>query len=132
MPLPHDVCRVSERNGALGPIQTRGHCHQMSQAYLIFLGSSEIGVFGNERDYRGIEIAEPTAVKGDADQQATAPLVMDAGLEQQHEAELARRQAALDTMARATQTQQLINAVNRPIMTNCTNLESGMVNCTSY
>jgi hypothetical protein len=55
-----------------------------------------------------------------------------AGLEQQHEAELARRQAAVDAMARAAQTQQLINAVNRPVMTNCTNLGSGMVYCTSY
>lgn len=46
----------------------------MTQGNPIFLGSSEIGVFGKERDYRGIEIAEPTAVEGDADQQ-TARLI---------------------------------------------------------
>jgi hypothetical protein len=41
----------------------------MTQGNPIFLGSAEIGVFGKERDYRGIEIAEPTTVEGDADQQ---------------------------------------------------------------
>jgi hypothetical protein len=54
-----------------------------------------------------------------------------AGLEQQHEAELARRQAALDALARWAQTQQVINAMNRPVMTNCMSLGSDMVNCTS-
>jgi hypothetical protein len=80
-----------------------------------------------ERVHRGRDraLAAETAILGEA-QQVTA------GLEQQHEAELARRQAALDAMARAAQTQQLINALNRPVMTNCTNLGSGMVNCTSY
>ena len=55
---------------ALGPIQTRGHRQQMTQGNPTFLGSAEIGVFGKKRDYRGIEIAEPTTtVEGDADQQ---------------------------------------------------------------
>jgi hypothetical protein len=54
-----------------------------------------------------------------------------AGLERQHEGELARRQAALDAMARWGQTQQMINAMNRPVTTNCTNLGSGIVNCVS-
>lgn len=104
----------------------------MLQANLIFLGSSEIGVFGKERDYGASRSLSQPRSKAMPISSATTPLVMDAGLEQQHEAELARRQAALDAMARAAQTQQLINAVNRPIMTNCTNLGSGMVNCTSY
>jgi hypothetical protein len=54
-----------------------------------------------------------------------------AGLQVQHESELARRQAALDAMARWSQTQQMINAMNRPVMTNCMNLGSGIVSCTS-
>ena len=42
----------------------------MMRGNTIFLGSAEIGVFGKKRDYRGIEIAEPTTtVEGDADQQ---------------------------------------------------------------
>jgi hypothetical protein len=53
-----------------------------------------------------------------------------AGLEQQHEAELARRQAALDALARWAQTQQVINAMNRPVLTNCTNLGT-ITNCVS-
>src|ERR1051326_8077612 len=41
----------------------------MTQGNPIFLGSSEIGVFGKKRDYWGIEIAEPTTVERDAGQQ---------------------------------------------------------------
>jgi hypothetical protein len=51
-------------------------------------------------------------------------------LKYEHEAELARRQAALDTIARWAQTQQMINAMNRPVITSC-NQFSGMVNCFS-
>ena len=52
----------------------------MTQGNPIFLGSAEIGVFGKERDYRGIEIAEPTAVEGDADQQCDDALSDDSML----------------------------------------------------
>jgi hypothetical protein len=45
---------------------------------------------------------------------------VEAGLEQQHEAELGRRQAAAQALAQWAQTQQMINAVNRPVTTNCT------------
>ena len=54
-----------------------------------------------------------------------------AGLEQSHQAELARRQAAAQAIAQWAQTQQAINAMNRPVTTNCMNLGSGMVNCVS-
>jgi hypothetical protein len=54
-----------------------------------------------------------------------------AGLEQSHQAELARRQAALNAMAQWAQTQQVISAMNRPVTTNCMNLGSGIVNCVS-
>jgi hypothetical protein len=54
-----------------------------------------------------------------------------AGLERSHEAELARRQAAAQAIAQWAQTQQVINAMNRPVTTNCTNLGSGIVNCVS-
>jgi len=63
--------------------------------------------------------AKPVSLQAEAQQ-------ITAGLEQQHEAELARRQAALDAMARAAQTQQLINAANRPVMTHL----GTMTNCT--
>ena len=53
-----------------------------------------------------------------------------AGLERQHESELTRRQAALNAMAQWAQTQQVINAMNRPVFTNCTGMGS-MVNCIS-
>ena len=54
-----------------------------------------------------------------------------AGLERQHESELARRQAAANAMAQWAQTQQVVNAVNRPVFTNCTGTGS-MVNCISH
>ena len=54
-----------------------------------------------------------------------------AGLERSHEAELTRRQVAADAMARWAQTQQVINAMNRPVFTNCTGTGS-MVNCISH
>jgi hypothetical protein len=41
----------------------------MTQCNPIFLQGAEIGVFGKEREYRGIEILEPTTVEGDAVQQ---------------------------------------------------------------
>ena len=44
---------------------------------------------------------------------------------------LARRQAAAQAIAQWAQTQQVINAMNRPVTTNCTNLGSGIVNCVS-
>jgi hypothetical protein len=69
---------LSREMARLWPIQTRGHRQQMTQGNPIFLGISEIGVFGKERDYRRIEVAEPTAVEGDADQQCDDAFVMDA------------------------------------------------------
>jgi hypothetical protein len=53
------------------------------------------------------------------------------GLERQHESELARRQAALNAISQWAQTQQVINAMNRPVMTNCFGTGS-MVNCISH
>jgi len=55
---------------------------------------------------------------------------IEAGLQQSHEAELARRQAAADALVRYSQTQQIINNMNRPVITNCNSL-GGMVNCVS-
>ena len=53
-----------------------------------------------------------------------------AGLEQQHEAELQRRQAAAQALSEWAQTQQVINAMNRPVNTTCFG-GGGMVNCTT-
>jgi len=53
-----------------------------------------------------------------------------AGLERQHEGELARRQAAADAIAQWAQTQQIISNMNRPVMTTCTG-GAGMMNCVS-
>jgi hypothetical protein len=50
------------------------------------------------------------------------------GLKEEHEAELARRQRAADAIAAWAQTQQIINAANRPVITNCNRFGS-MVNC---
>ena len=59
---------------------------------------------------------------------------IDAGLQQSHQAELARRQAAADALARYAQTQALINSMNnaahRPVMTNCITV-GNTVNCLS-
>jgi hypothetical protein len=53
-----------------------------------------------------------------------------AGLERSHEAELARRQRALDALAQWAQTQQVINAMKRPVVTNCSQVGS-FTNCVS-
>jgi hypothetical protein len=52
------------------------------------------------------------------------------GLEHQHEAEIAQRQRAAEALAQWAQTPQLINAANRPVITNC-NQFGNMLNCTS-
>jgi hypothetical protein len=51
-----------------------------------------------------------------------------AGLEQSHQAELSRRQAALNALAQWAQTQQAIEAINRPVVTNCTGSPNS-INC---
>jgi hypothetical protein len=56
---------------------------------------------------------------------------IQANLEASHQQELAQRQAAFDAIARYNQNQQLINAINRPVTTNC-NRFGAMVNCTTY
>ena len=53
-----------------------------------------------------------------------------AGLERSHEAELARLQRALDALAQWAQTQQVINAMNRPVVTNSSRVGS-FKNCVS-
>jgi len=65
--LPHDVCRVVDRNGSLGPIETRASTQQMTQRNAVILGGAEIVEIRKEREDRGIEILEPTTVEGDAD-----------------------------------------------------------------
>jgi hypothetical protein len=52
------------------------------------------------------------------------------GLQQEHQAEIAQRQRAAEALAAWGQTQQLINAANRPVITNC-NQFGNMVNCTT-
>jgi hypothetical protein len=56
---------------------------------------------------------------------------INASLQQSHQAEMAQRQRAADAMAQYYQNQQLINAINKPVITNCTRA-GNMVNCTSY
>jgi hypothetical protein len=51
-----------------------------------------------------------------------------AGLEQSHQAELSRRQAALNALAQWAQTQQVISAMNRPVITNCVGAPNS-INC---
>jgi hypothetical protein len=53
------------------------------------------------------------------------------GLQQEHEAEMEQRQRAAEALAAWAQTQQLINAADRPVVTNC-NAYGGMVNCVSH
>jgi len=52
------------------------------------------------------------------------------GLQHQHETELAQRQRAAEALAQWAQTQQMINAMGRPVITNC-NQFGGAVNCVS-
>jgi hypothetical protein len=55
-----------------------------------------------------------------------------AGLQQSHEAELERRQAALqstaDAFGRYAQTQQIISSMNRPVNCITTNIRRGFSN----
>ena len=68
-------------------------------------------------------------IAGAAELQAEGQHI-EAGLQQSHEAELGRRQAAADALVHYSQTQQIINNMNRPVITNC-NRFGGMVNCVS-
>jgi hypothetical protein len=52
------------------------------------------------------------------------------GLQQEHEAEIAQRQRAAEALAQWAQTQELINAANRPVITSC-NAFGNTVNCMS-
>jgi hypothetical protein len=70
-----------------------------------------------------------TTIEGSAELQAEARRIV-AGLQQSHEAEIAERQRATEALAQWAQTQQVINAINRPVITNC-NAFGSMVNCFS-
>jgi hypothetical protein len=50
------------------------------------------------------------------------------GLRQEHQAEIEQRQRAAEALAAWAQTQEMINAANRPVITNC-NAFSNMMNC---
>jgi hypothetical protein len=52
------------------------------------------------------------------------------GLQQEHQAEIAQRQRAADALAAWAQTQEMINAANRPVITNC-NTFGSTLNCVS-
>jgi CRISPR/Cas system CMR-associated protein Cmr5 small subunit len=69
-------------------------------------------------------------VEGSAQMQAEGQRII-AGLSQSHEAELARRQAAFDALARYAQTQQILDVMKRPVTTNCNQFGS-MINCVSH
>ncbi len=56
---------------------------------------------------------------------------INAGLQQSHEAELQRRQAAANALAAYARQQQIIDNMNRPITTNCSAL-GNTVNCTTH
>jgi hypothetical protein len=53
------------------------------------------------------------------------------GLQQEHQTEMAQRQQAAEAFAAWAQTQQLINAANRPVITNCNGFGSS-INCISH
>ena len=52
-------------------------------------------------------------------------------LKQENQAELAQRQRAAEALAQWAQTQELINAANRPVITNC-NAFGNSVNCMTH
>jgi hypothetical protein len=56
---------------------------------------------------------------------------IDSGLARANQAELAQRQAAANAILQYMQTQQVINAMNRPVYTNCTGFGYS-VNCVSH
>ena len=55
---------------------------------------------------------------------------IDANLQHSHEADMAQRQVAAKAMTDYLQTQEMINAINRPVTTNCTGFGNS-VNCVS-
>jgi hypothetical protein len=90
-----------------------------------------------------IDLVQKKITWGEANQRAKALAVqmqkqltdasqqIEANLERSNAAELAQRQAASNALARYLQTQQMINALNRPVTTNC--MGTGYtVNCTTY
>ena len=63
-------------------------------------------------------------------QVATADQRWLVDLRAENQAELARRQAAAEALMQWSQQQQMINAINRPVVTNCSGW-GGSVNCVS-
>jgi hypothetical protein len=72
------------------------------------------------------------AISSDTRQQlAAADRQWSAELKASHQAELAEREAAADALLQWSAQQQMINAINRPVVTNCNRFGSS-VNCTTY
>lgn len=76
-----------------------------------------------------VTTSKSAVLQTDKNVQAAARQI-EANLEQSHEAELQRRQAAINAMTQYYRTQQLINSMNRPLNTNCIGM-GNMVHCTS-
>lgn len=72
------------------------------------------------------------ALKAEITQKITAAAQeIDRGLAEENAAEIANRQRAFNAWMQWQQNQQLINTLNRPVTTNCTQF-GNTTNCTSY
>ena len=75
---------------------------------------------------------EHQALKAEITQKITeAAQEIDRGLAEENAAEIANRQRVFNNWMRWQQNQQLINTLNRPVTTNCTQF-GNTTNCTSY
>jgi hypothetical protein len=120
-------CQRALLNGLLGstpsfvPILTASYNKGEDDVLMLVQHKLTWGEYNKRRRDRATEIQAEI-------QSASQQLV--GGLQHQHEAELAQRQRAAEALAQWAQTQQMINAVNRPIITNCNEFGS-MLNCVS-
>ncbi len=103
------------------PILTRAYSQVDDATILLIQHKLSWGDYAKRR--RDIEAASLAATQAEANR-------VTAGLRQENDAELARRQAAANALAQWVQTQQVINAINRPVMTTCT-ATPGIANCIS-
>jgi hypothetical protein len=123
-------CQKALLNGLAGivpsvvPILTKYYNHGEDELLLLVQREINWGEFNKRRRDRGAELS--------AEMQAENQRVTS-GLQQRHEAELEQRQRAAAAMAQWAQTQQMINAINRPVpqATFHTMPQSPAVNCIS-
>jgi hypothetical protein len=112
---------VAQTEPSVAPILTAAYTKYEDDVLALAQRKISWGDFVRRGRDRSIETQAATQA---AEQQIVS------GLQREHHAEIEERRRAAEALAEWAQTQQIINAANRPVVTNC-NASANLVSCVS-